>query len=63
MFKAARAEGAGVASSLVDGTRLMTKEQLVYALRLTGAKLKEVRMKTLGPDEAKPAPARRAPGR
>lgn len=31
------------ASSLVENARLLTKEQLVYALRLTGAKLKDVR--------------------
>ena len=31
------------ASSLVENARLLTKEQLVYALRLTGAKLRDVR--------------------
>lgn len=33
----------GIASSVVDNARLLTKEQLVYALRLTGAKLKDMR--------------------
>ena len=33
------------ASSLVENARLLTKEQLVYALRLTGAKLRDVRQK------------------
>lgn len=33
------------ASSFVENTRLLTKEQLVYALRLTGAKLKDVRQR------------------
>ncbi|MBV8858238.1 MAG: hypothetical protein JOZ02_15005 [Acidobacteria bacterium] len=33
------------ASSLVDNARLLTKEQLVYALRLTGAKLRDIREK------------------
>jgi hypothetical protein len=40
-------------SSLFDGTRLMAKEQLIYALRLTGAKLKEVQSKAHGADEQK----------
>jgi hypothetical protein len=40
----AMSTGAG-ASSLVEGARLLTKEQLVYALRLTGAKLKDMREK------------------
>ena len=31
------------ASALVENARLLTKEQLVYALRLTGAKLRDVR--------------------
>lgn len=35
----------GGASSLVENTRLLTKEQLVYALRLTGAKLRDMREK------------------
>lgn len=34
------------APSLFEGARLMTKEQLVFALRLTGAKLRDVRQKT-----------------
>lgn len=37
---------AGGVPSLFESTRLMTKEQLVYALRLTGAKLRDVRQKT-----------------
>jgi hypothetical protein len=36
------------ASSLVENARLLTKEQLVYALRLTGAKLKDIREKAQG---------------
>lgn len=35
----------GAASTLVENARLLTKEQLVYALRLTGAKLRDVRQK------------------
>lgn len=42
-IEAMRARGA--ASSLVESTRLETKEQLIYALRLTGAKLRDVRLK------------------
>jgi hypothetical protein len=40
-------------SSLVESARLLTKEQLVYALRFTGAKLKDVREKAqeTGKDE------------
>lgn len=38
----------GGASEFVESTRLLTKEQLVYALRLTGAKLKDVREKAQG---------------
>jgi hypothetical protein len=45
--------GVGVASSLFDNTRLMAKEQLIYALRLTGAKLKEVQRKTKGLEDSK----------
>ena len=33
------------ASTLVQNTRLLAKEQLVYALRFTGAKLKDVQEK------------------
>jgi hypothetical protein len=51
LFEAMRAEGGG-AASLFDATRLLTKERLVYALRLTGSKLKEVESKTRGADEA-----------
>ena len=36
------------ASSLVENARLLTKEQLVYALRFTGAKLKDVQQKAQG---------------
>src|SRR5215207_5813376 len=36
------------ASSFVENARLLTKEQLVYALRLTGAKLRDVRQKAQG---------------
>ena len=39
---------AGGGASLLESTRLLTKEQLVYALRLTGAKLRDVRQKTRG---------------
>lgn len=46
----------GGASELVESTRLLTKEQLVYALRLTGAKLRDVREKAQGSDESKPRP-------
>jgi len=42
-----------------DAERLQAKEQLVYALRLTSAKLGEVRRKVQGDEEARPAP----PGR
>jgi hypothetical protein len=38
----------GGAPSFFESTRLMTKEQLVYALRLTGSKLRDVRQKTRG---------------
>lgn len=42
-------------SSLVENARLLTKEQLVYALRFTGAKLKDVREKAQGTKaEARP---------
>ena len=39
---------AGGPSSFVESTRLLTKEQLVYALRFTGAKLKDVRERAQG---------------
>ncbi len=42
--------GGGGAPSLFDSTRLMAKEQLVYALRLTGAKLRDVQQRTQGRD-------------
>ncbi|MFL6256476.1 MAG: hypothetical protein ACJ74T_15840 [Pyrinomonadaceae bacterium] len=35
----------GTASALVENARLLAKEQLVYALRLTGAKLRDVRQR------------------
>lgn len=38
----------GGASEFVESTRLLAKEQLVYALRLTGAKLRDVREKAQG---------------
>lgn len=38
----------GGASAFVENARLLTKEQLVYALRLTGAKLRDVRQKAQG---------------
>lgn len=41
----------GGAPSLFDSTRLLAKEQLVYALRLTGSKLRDVSLKTRGRDE------------
>jgi hypothetical protein len=41
------------AATLFDGTRLAAKEQLILALRLTGAKLKEVQTKAHGADEQK----------
>ena len=45
----------GAASALVESTRLLTKEQLVYALRLTGAKLRDVRERAQGTKaEARP---------
>jgi hypothetical protein len=49
------ARGREGATSLFDGTRLMAKEQLIYALRLTGAKLKEVQTKAHGAGDSKPA--------
>lgn len=36
------------AATLVENARLLTKEQLVYALRFTGAKLKDVRERAQG---------------
>ena len=41
------------AATLFDGTRLAAKEQLILALRLTGAKLKEVQTKAHGEGEQK----------
>ena len=51
----------GGAPSLFESTRLMTKEQLVYALRLTGAKLRDVSLRTQGRDGLGPTPGARAP--
>jgi hypothetical protein len=53
--EALRAESPGGTPSLLESTRLMAKEQLVYALRLTGAKLREVRRRTQGLEDSKPA--------
>jgi hypothetical protein len=53
--EALRAESRGGAHAALESTRLMAKEQLVYALRLTGAKLREVQRKTQGLDNSKPA--------
>jgi hypothetical protein len=45
----------GGPSAFVENARLLTKEQLVYALRLTGAKLRDVRQKAQGTKaEARP---------
>lgn len=53
----AMSAGASVgAASLFDGTRMMAKEQLIYALRLTGAKLKEVQSRAHGAGDPKAAP-------
>lgn len=38
----------GGATAFVENARLLTKEQLVYALRLTGAKLRDVQQKAQG---------------
>jgi hypothetical protein len=40
----------------VESTRLLTKEQLVRALRLTGAKLRDVREKAQGADGSESRP-------
>ena len=53
--------GNGGAPSLFESTRLMTKEQLVYALRLTGAKLRDVSLKTQGRDGSGQTPGVLAP--
>lgn len=44
------------AAAAGDAERLRAKEQLVYALRLTSAKLEEVRRKVRGDEESRPAP-------
>lgn len=60
--RASESTVAGVgAASLFEGTRLLAKEQLVYALRLTGAKLRDVRQKTRGREESEPHAGARAP--
>ena len=51
----------GGAPSFFESTRLMTKEQLVYALRLTSAKLRDVRLRTQGRDGSEPTPDGRTP--
>jgi len=43
----------GGASDFVENARLLTKEQLVYALRLTGAKLRDVRQKAQGTENSR----------
>jgi hypothetical protein len=53
--EALRAESRDGAHAALESTRLMAKEQLVYALRLTGAKLREVQRKTQGLNNSKPA--------
>ena len=64
-FKGVRPPGVGLtleamsapggASAFVENARHLTKEQLVYALRLTGAKLRDVREKAQGAKaEARP---------
>ena len=40
------------AATLVQNTRLLAKEQLVYALRFTGAKLKDVQQKAQGTENS-----------
>jgi hypothetical protein len=59
-MSAGSAAGGG-APSFFESTRLMTKEQLVYALRLTGAKLRDVRLRTQGRDGLGPTQGGRTP--
>lgn len=54
-LEAMSAGGRAGAASLFDGTRAMAKEQLIYALRLTGAKLKEVQSRAHGAADSKAA--------
>jgi hypothetical protein len=62
VFEAMSAGSAGGgAPSFFESTRLMTKEQLVYALRLTGAKLRDVRLRTQGRDGLGPTQGGRTP--
>jgi len=49
-FEAMRA-GGDVGAALVESTRLLAKEQLVFALRLTGARLRDVRQRTRGAED------------
>ena len=46
--------GGDVGAALLESTRLLAKEQLVYALRLTGARLRDVRQMTQGSDDSRP---------
>jgi heme exporter protein D len=52
--EAMSASNRGSAPALVESTRLLAKEQLVYALRLTGSKLRQVRRKTQGSEDSRP---------
>jgi hypothetical protein len=52
--EAMSAANRGGAVTLIESTRLMAKEELVYALRLTGSKLRQVRRKTQGLGDSKP---------
>jgi hypothetical protein len=55
-FVGMRAESrVGASAGVLESTRLLAKEQLVYALRLTGAKLREVQRKTQGLEDSKRA--------
>ncbi|MDT5158239.1 MAG: hypothetical protein QOH51_2596 [Acidobacteriota bacterium] len=51
--EAMSAANRGSAPALIESTRLLAKEQLVYALRLTGSKLRQVRRKTQGSEDSK----------
>ena len=55
-LEAMSARGGEAAATLLDGTRTLAKEQLIYALRLTGVKLKEVEGKAHGAGDPKRAP-------
>jgi hypothetical protein len=43
----------GGTAAFVENARLLTKEQLVYALRLTGAKLRDVRQRAQGAESSR----------